>query len=224
MRSFRRFLAVLFVGAFASVAAADRDRDDRSSTKSVRGEVTEVRAGDNQFALRTRDGKELKLDMDKDVKIRIDGKTTELGGLKQGMRVLVRYEVKDGKNRVTSLRTTLASSPTLRDEVRDLLREAKDLAFRQKDRFEERMREAQDKAEDRIDELQDRAEKADGKARERLQDAVKDLRKKQEKLREKLEKARSAKSETWDDAKSEVRSALEELQGALQRAASADNR
>ena len=224
MKSLRALPVMLVIGAFAGAALGDRDRDDSSKTKRARGEVTEVRAGDNQVTLRQRDGKELKLDMDKDAQIRLDGKAADLAGLKKGMRVLVRYEVKDGKNRVTFLRTTVASSPTLRDEVRDVVRAVKDLTFQQRDTFEERVREALNKAEDRIDELQDKAESAEGKARERLQDAVKDLRKKQEKLRERLDKARSSKSENWNELKAEVRSALEELQEALQRAASSSDR
>ena len=218
MRSFQAFLMILSVGVFATAAPEDRDRDDRSSTKRARGEVTEVKAGDNQVVLRTREGKDLKLDVDKDAKFRVDGKTTELGRLRQGMRVVVRYEVKDGKNRIVSLRTTIASSPTLRDEVRDVLKEVKELGFRQKDRYEERIREALDKAEDRIDDLQERAEKAEGPARERIEATVKELRKKQEQMREKLDKLRSAKSENWDEAKAAIHAALDELQQALQRA------
>jgi len=223
MKALRALPIVLLVGAL--VAAADaRKRDDSSKVRRARGEVTDVRPGDNQFTLRTRDGKELKFDMDRDAQVRIDGRASDLAGLKKGMRVVVRYEGKGDKHHVVFLRTTLASSPTLRDEVRDVLRTVKDLAYQQRDMFEDRVREALHKAEDRIDELQDRAESAEGKRREQLQDAVKDLRNKQEKLRERLDRAKSAKSETWNEAKAEVRSALEELQGALQRAAAASDR
>src|SRR5436190_21040261 len=88
MKALRALPIVLLVGAL--VAAADaRKRDDSSKVRRARGEVTDVRPGDNQFTLRTRDGKELKFDMDRDAQVRIDGRASDLAGLKKGMRVVV---------------------------------------------------------------------------------------------------------------------------------------
>lgn len=215
-----RFLQTLPLGlclvVLVGTARADRERDD-SKTKQTRGEVTQLNAKDNQFTIRSRDGKDMSFDATKSTEVRIDGKSAELGKLKQGMRVLVRYEVKDGKNQVVLVRTTIASS-ALREEVRDILREVKDLAFSQRDNYERRVRNALDRADDRIDELQERVGKAEGQTRAQLEESLKELRKKKEKLRTQLDKARSAKSDTWEQAKEEVRTALEELQEALQRA------
>jgi Cu/Ag efflux protein CusF len=90
---------------FVTTGLADDTKKDRASDKAltVKGKITKVTADDNQFTMKSEEGKELTFHLDPQSKIRVGTKDARVTDLKEGKEVAVTYEARAGKNVVTSL-------------------------------------------------------------------------------------------------------------------------
>jgi 2',3'-cyclic-nucleotide 2'-phosphodiesterase (5'-nucleotidase family) len=203
----RSTLFAALAAALVFLVSASRGLADTGTGSTVRGKVVQVQPDQNAITVRTRAGKDLRLQVNDRSHIQIGQKNGQLGQLKPGDRVRVTYS----GNQVQDLARLPVSAAEVRQEIRRTLAEAKDYSFRQKDRYEHKLRQALGDTEDRIEELEAQAKQRGGQLLQDHQAQIQELRQKAQVVRKKLSEVKNASANTWDRVKSDVGTAVNEL-------------
>jgi 2',3'-cyclic-nucleotide 2'-phosphodiesterase (5'-nucleotidase family) len=207
----RSALFVAVATALILIVPAGRSQADSATSRTVRGKVVQVQPGQNELTVRTRAGKDLRLQVDDRSTIRIGQQTGQLRQLKAGDRVRVTYTPGEDGGRVAELSRLPVSAADVRQEIKRTLAEAKDYSFRQKNRYEKKLRQVLGDTEDRIEELKAQAQRKGGQFLQNHQAQIQDLRAKAQVVRKKLDQVEHASARTWNKVKSDVGTALHEL-------------
>lgn len=208
MRSACWTLPAAVVGGLILVAPAWAD------TETIRGRVTARDATAGSLTVKTGEGKDVALAVTPDTRLEAEGKPIPLAQFKEGQRVRATYEATGGVNRLVSLRPTAAGNK-VSQELGEAVRAVKDYAYKSKEEYQRKMRDALERVDDRIDELEDRAREGGAEARARVRDQVQELKQKRTELSNRLEKGRPATEDAWNEVKSGVSRAADDLQRAL---------
>jgi hypothetical protein len=202
-------LAVAAFGLLFPGPAAGAD------THLVRGRVVKTDPAAKTVTVRPNEGADVTLAVTDASRLEVGGKPATVAQLKEGQRVRVSYT--DKTNQVVSLKPAVTTEEDLRREVKQALGAARDYTFRQKDKYEARLRGTAEDVQDRIDYLEARAKDAGAEAKERIRERIAELRKKKGVLNDKLDRVGSATADAWEDVKSGVGAAADDLQKALDR-------
>jgi hypothetical protein len=196
-------LAVLALFVAAGISAtAERDRPTSAGKyELIRGTVEDVSG--NQVTVRSPDGKEWKLMVDEGSTLRLDGRTAKLADFKKGTRVRVRYEPKDGRDRVVLMRTPLTAR-ILAAEARDFLASLKDYGFDKKAEYERKLQPQLTDLDERIEDFQERAQEAGGDAKRKAEADLKELHRQRDALRDKVERLKSVGADGWSALKADI--------------------
>jgi hypothetical protein len=209
-------LVFTLLAATPSVATGQDSKD--AKTRTARGKVTKVESAESQLTVTTREGRVLHFQTDADSKLRLAGKDVKLTEFKEGTRVRVTYDVRDGKNRVIAASEFPSSDGPVRREIRDALRSIAAYSFQQKEEYGRKMKAAVRDLEEEIEDLKERAKDAGADVQQQLAKEIVELGKRKEEVEQKLAKVAAARGEAWEDIKSGISSALEELQKSMQKA------
>lgn len=221
MKPFRTLVSTLILVACALAASGSDDKNRTGKDRTVWGRVSEVQPGGNQLTLKTRDGRELRLHVDAESRLLIEGRPAKLNQFKEGDRAQVTYaELPTGKDRVVRLAGMPATAADLKREVREALDAVKSYTFRQKDEYQKKLESLLEDVDGRLEDLRDRAEDVGAEARKELAREIELLRQKQQVIRDRLAKVKSAGADAWDDIKAGIGDALDDLQQAFERARS----
>jgi len=220
MNKLRVLLCVAVLAAWPGVAlASDKNPSNTDTERTIRGCITAAQPSDNQFTLRTKSGKELKLHVDAASRLQLNGRAASLTDFKKGNRVRVTfYEMAPGMNRVLSMAD---SAPTTAADLKrgldEFLRTLKDSTVQQKERHQQQLQQVLNQIDEQIDDLEEQAAKSSGAARQELQQAVEQLRQRRESVNRQSALVRSASPEVWVEVVRGVSAALMEFQQTYQR-------
>src|SRR5438552_581979 len=93
-------LPALAIGAAVAGLALGDQKADSGAAKIVEGRITQVKPKDMAFTVRTKDGHEMRMRVDGKSRVRINQSDAELNEFTVGSRVEVKYNTRDGQNRV----------------------------------------------------------------------------------------------------------------------------
>jgi len=206
----------LFLGA---VLGAERERVRGGGKHDLLRGTVEETASDDQVTVRTDDGKEWKLVVDDRSALRLDGRAAKPSDFKKGTRVRVRYETREGKNRVVLMRTAVVAR-VVAEEGPEILRAVRSLSFDKRSDYEKKLTAHLNRLDERIEDLQDRIADGGEEAVKRSAEELQELRKKREAVRAKMDALKDTRADAWEDVKRDLDRALDDLQSSYDRARS----
>lgn len=212
-------MAVTAVAVLAAQALGDeRQRPDRDQNGEVlRGRIVRVDPATHEITIRTRHGEERTLRVDKQSTLEVDRQPVALDQLKDGTRVRVVYENKNGSNHVIALRSPILG-PGVLNRVEDALRSVRDFGFDRRQAYEKRLADSLHEVDDQIDQLQEKADTATGAAKQQYIQEIQQLEQRRREARQQLDKVQNATAASWEDVKNGVNRALTDLRQSLQQA------
>jgi hypothetical protein len=220
----RRFSTTFLASAGAIVALVGSSvawsQADTSTTRTIRGRITEVRPAENELTVRSLRGDEVKLTVNDRSHLELQRQPAKLGDFREGMRVRVTYEPEQGKNRVLSMTQSRLTMENIQKEMNDTLESAKSYTYQQKAEYQKKLQGVLQDLDEHINDLKSKAAEATEEAKKRYAKEMEELGPKREALRRKLGQVRDAAPDVWDDIKSGVGAAAHDLGRAIERARS----
>ena len=121
MKFTQAVLSIVLAAAVAVTAAVaqEKDPEPKGKRQRVRGDVVKVQPDGNQLTIKTSDGKELTLHVTDQSKVFLSDRPLKLEQFKEGTRVRVAYEVRDGKNVIVNMNEAIFGKADVRQEARE---------------------------------------------------------------------------------------------------------
>jgi hypothetical protein len=222
MNPSRHFVLALMVAGALAVALSPSWADERGRHQGklvhVRGQITQVRPEANQVIVRTRKGEELRLTVDERSQFQQQKQAARLGDFKEGMRVRVTYDPREGGNYLVSMSEPRITLEGVQQKVTDAVNAARNYAYENRGEYRQKLEAVVQGLDERIDQLEDQIQSGSAEFRRQHAAEIEDLRRKRDAVQAKLDHIQDAAPGAWDDLKAGIGAAVNDIQNALDRA------
>lgn len=208
-------VAVSLVGTGFGWADTRKKEEDKSHT--IKGRISEI-VGDKDLVVKTADGKEVKLRLDVDSKLRYNRRDAKVDEFKKGMRVRVTYESQGDKNRVLTLTAHVIRTDELARRFSLLMDKIKTFTSKEKTEYVKSVDDALTEVEEMVDQLLAKAEDASGDMRQEISKEAEEIRDKAAAAQKRLAKLKEAGNAAATEMKEGLKEALEDLRKACEKA------
>lgn len=213
----RHVITMAVFTALALAAWADEKSDKTTKETTAKGSIVSIDHNPDRITVFTHN-KEVKLRVTDDTKIRLEGKVVAFNRLQVGDPVSFRYERGDKGNRAIELNSDVATARELRKELKEAIRTAGSLAYREKEQYQKQMADVLRHLDAQLEKLMAQGKQLSADARNRYAKEIKKLNARRKAVAHELNQAGKATADTWEDLKKDTSIIVAELGDAIGKA------